>query len=59
MAQEGPLVGSVGQIIGTGDGRGIALLFIVAAIFLVVLTAGGLLYQPLRFIEDRLPDVIL
>ncbi|MBE2201319.1 MAG: MFS transporter [Anaerolinea sp.] len=59
MAQEGPLAGSVGQIIGTGDGRGIALLFIVAGIFLVVLTAGGFLYQPLRFIEDRLPDVIM
>lgn len=37
MQEGGVLASSVGQIIGTGPGRGIALLFIVAGLFVILL----------------------
>jgi uncharacterized membrane protein YiaA len=54
----GPLAGSVGQIIGTGPGRGIGLLFIVAGLLMIALVGLGYLYPRLRLVEDELPDML-
>lgn len=58
MAVDGPLAGSLGHIIGTGQGRGIGLLYIVMGILLILATGVGYLYPRLRLVEDELPDVI-
>lgn len=53
---EGTWAGSVGQIIGTGPGRGLGFLLMGMGLFTVVSTLISLLYQPLRGIEQDLPD---
>ncbi len=58
MAVGGPLAGSIGQIIGTGPGRGIGLLFIIAGLLHLIVTAAGALYPRLRLVERELPDAI-
>ncbi len=58
LAKGGPLAGSIGQIIGTGPGRGIGLLYIVLGIFTVLVTIGAYSYPRLRLVEDELPDAI-
>ncbi|ETX04238.1 MAG: MFS transporter [Candidatus Entotheonella gemina] len=52
----GPLVDSVGPIIGTGPGRGIGLLFIVSGILVVVKTVVTMFLPRLRRVEAELPD---
>ncbi|HLM25146.1 MAG TPA: MFS transporter [Pyrinomonadaceae bacterium] len=56
MAPQGPLARVVGGLFGTGPGRGIAVLFIVLGLLTVIAVVAGFLYQPLRDLEDRLPD---
>jgi DHA3 family macrolide efflux protein-like MFS transporter len=58
LVTDGLLTGSVGQFIGTGRGRGIGLMFIVAGVLTMLTTIGGYLYPRLRLVEDELPDVI-
>jgi DHA3 family macrolide efflux protein-like MFS transporter len=58
LAKGGPLAGSIGQIIGTGPGRGIGLLYIVVGIFTVLVTIVAYSYPRLRLIEDELPDAV-
>ena len=58
MAVNGPLAGNIGQMIGTGSGRGIALLFIVLSVLTLVTALAGISYRPLRTLEVDLPDVI-
>lgn len=57
MATNGPLAGSIGQIIGVGLGRGIALLFIIIGVFTMLTTVVAYQYPSLRFVELELPDV--
>lgn len=60
LAVDGPLANTIiGQTIGTGPGRGIALLYILVG--LVPMLAGGLgyLYSHLRLVEDELPNVVI
>jgi hypothetical protein len=57
MAAQGPLARAAGGLFGTGPGRGIAVLFIVLGVLTVLAVIAGFLYQPLRDLEDRLPDV--
>lgn len=52
----GALAGSVGQLIGVGDGRGMAFMFIVAGILLLALTAVSFALPPIRLLEDQIPD---
>ncbi|ETW96088.1 MAG: MFS transporter [Candidatus Entotheonella factor] len=52
----GLLVDSVGPIIGTGPGRGIGLLFIVAGILVIVKTSVAMFLPRLRRVEAELPD---
>lgn len=58
MAVDGPLAESIGQIIGTGPGRGIGLLFIGLAFVLFTLVMLALRSKPLLTIEDDLPEAI-
>ena len=55
---DGPLAGSVGQIIGTGPGRGIGLLFVLLGIINMLVTVGAYLNPRIRLVEDELPDAI-
>jgi DHA3 family macrolide efflux protein-like MFS transporter len=58
LAAEGPLAGSVGQIIGVGASRGNGLLLIVLGLFVVLMTIGAYLRPRLRLVEDDLEDAI-
>jgi len=58
LAIEGPLANSIGQIIGTGAGRGNGLLLIILGLFVMMVTVGAFIYPRLRLLEDELPDAI-
>ena len=58
MAVNGPLAGTIGQLIGTGPGRGIGLMFIVLGTLTMLMTIIAYQYAPLRLVEDELPDII-
>ena len=58
MAVNGPLAGSLGQILGLGPGRGIGLLFVSMGLLLVLVTAISYLSPHLRRVEDELPDTV-
>jgi hypothetical protein len=59
LAPGGPLADSVGRLIGVGQGRGIALLFMVLGIITLASVLAGYLYPRLRQVEDELPDVVV
>ncbi|MFF4244890.1 amino acid adenylation domain-containing protein [Streptomyces sp. NPDC001822] len=46
----------LGALLGSGPGRGTALLLIVCGLCIVAWGTLGLLYRPLRRLEDALPD---
>ena len=50
------LTRTVGQIIGTGTGRGIALMFIILGGLSIFITVAIYQYVPLRFLEKKLPN---
>ena len=54
----GALVTAVGQVIGTGQGRGIAFLFILTALLPLLGAAFGFLHPRVRRIEEEMPDVV-
>jgi DHA3 family macrolide efflux protein-like MFS transporter len=58
MAPTGPLAGSVGRILGVGEGRGIGLLFMVLGVLVVVIVALAWRNPRLRNVETELPDVV-
>ena len=58
MAVNGPLAGTIGQLIGTGPGRGIGLMFIVLGILTMLMTIIAYQYPPLRLVEHELPDIL-
>jgi MFS family permease len=58
MAVNGPLAGSIGQILGMGPGRGIGLLFVTMGLLLVLITVICCLSPHLRRVEDELPDAV-
>lgn len=57
LRENGALAGSVGQIIGVGDGRGIGLMYILAGGLTLIGTGVAFLYGPMRRLERELPDV--
>lgn len=58
LAPDGSLAGSVGEVIGVGAGRGIALLFAVAGLALILLALVSRLNRALWQLEDTVPDAI-
>ncbi|CCH30855.1 MFS transporter [Actinosynnema sp. NPDC047251] len=57
MAADGALASTVGALIGTGDGRGIALIFLVVGVLMFALTAFAWSRPRLRAVDD-LPDPV-
>ncbi|MEA5506599.1 MFS transporter [Halotia wernerae UHCC 0503] len=58
MSANGLLAGSIGQIIGVGTGRGIALMFVLMGLITMLVTIVGYYYPPLRKVEEELPDAM-
>jgi hypothetical protein len=58
MALHGPLAGSIGQILGTGPGRGIGLLFVSMGVLLTLAAAISWLSPHLRWVEEELLDAV-
>ncbi len=56
MQTDGILASSIGKLIGTGEGRGISLMFILLGLGLVILTTAAYQYPRLRRVEDELED---
>ncbi|NMO16192.1 MFS transporter [Pyxidicoccus fallax] len=56
MAPDGALAGTLGSIVGTGTGRGIALLFGVLGLVLVAQAIAAWQNPHIRNLEDELPD---
>jgi len=59
LAPNGPLSSSVGQAIGTGPGRGIALLFIMMGIIKITVSLAAYRNPNIRLVEKTLPDVVI
>ncbi|WP_035086949.1 non-ribosomal peptide synthetase/MFS transporter [Catenuloplanes japonicus] len=58
LADGGALAGSVGAVIGTGPGRGLALLVILSGVLQLAWAVRGWFTPRLRRIEDELPDAL-
>jgi MFS family permease len=58
LATGGPLTGSVGQLIGSGPGRGIGLLFLLMGSLTILTAVAGFLQPRLRRVELELPDAL-
>jgi DHA3 family macrolide efflux protein-like MFS transporter len=59
LAEGGSLASSVGRIIGTGEGRGIGLLYILLGFVSLSATVVAFLHPRLRQVERELPDVVV
>jgi len=58
LAINGPLAGSIGQIIGVGQGRGIGLLLTSMGLLLMLASVVSYMYPRLRLVENELPDMV-
>lgn len=58
MSEGGLLAGSLGRVLGTGQGRGIGLFFIALGLAMLGAVAAGLRNPSLRHLERELPDVL-
>jgi MFS transporter, DHA3 family, macrolide efflux protein len=56
MAEGGSLAGAFGPIIGTGTGRGIALMFLITGLLTTAVAILGYLLPKIRNVETDLPD---
>ena len=56
LANGGPWANSIGFIIGTGPGRGMAFLFIILGLIVLGVVFFSWLSPSIRMLEDRLPD---
>jgi MFS family permease len=59
MADDGALAGTIGDVIGTGPGRGYALFFAVLGLIVIAMCFFAWLYPPLRNVEHDIPDVVV
>jgi hypothetical protein len=51
--------GPLGSLLGTGPGRGIGLVFVMAGLLLAAASAVALAYRPIRQVETDLPDALV
>ena len=58
LRPDGALAGSVGAVIGTGDGRGIGFLYVLTGLLMVILALVGYARPRVRNLEQELPDQI-
>ncbi|MEW9532186.1 amino acid adenylation domain-containing protein [Microbispora sp. NPDC049125] len=56
MREGGPLAGSVGKVIGVGDGRGIGLLYIVCGLAIAITITVALRHPALARFDQETPD---
>ncbi|MFJ8232962.1 amino acid adenylation domain-containing protein [Streptomyces sp. NPDC094448] len=56
MADDGALAGTVGAVLGTGDGRGIGLLYLLLAAGILLLGAVSLRFRALSGFDRDVPD---
>jgi hypothetical protein len=56
LSSSGALASSLGMILGTGEGRGIGLMFVFVGIVAMVTAMSGFLSPGLRNVENELPD---
>lgn len=56
LTGNGALVASVGAVIGSGPGRGMALMFILVGLLELLIVLVSALMPSVRLLEDRLPD---
>ncbi|MGW4062899.1 non-ribosomal peptide synthetase/MFS transporter [Amycolatopsis sp. NPDC004747] len=56
LAPGGALSGSVGAVLGTGEGRGVGLAYVVYALVLLLVNAGGFSIRLLRRFDTEVPD---
>jgi DHA3 family macrolide efflux protein-like MFS transporter len=59
LTVDGPLASGIGQILGTGPGRGIGLIFLLMGAVKVAITLIGRSNPRVRNVEDELPDAVL
>lgn len=58
LQRDGVLAATLGPVLGTGPGRGLALVMVVCGILLTGWTALAWRNRQLRFVEDALPDAV-
>jgi MFS family permease len=58
MAQGGRLASIFGPLIGTGPGRGIGLMFVIAGVLYMLCASVILIHPRIRKLEGELPDAI-
>ncbi len=58
LADGGALAGTVGDVLGTGPGRGVGLIFVLLGIATLAVVAAGFAYPPLRNVDVEVPDAI-
>ncbi|MFJ1759828.1 amino acid adenylation domain-containing protein [Amycolatopsis sp. NPDC088138] len=56
LAPGGALAGSVGSVLGTGEGRGVGLVYVVYALILLLINIGGFAVKLLRRFDTEVPD---
>ncbi|MDQ7802937.1 amino acid adenylation domain-containing protein [Amycolatopsis sp. A133] len=56
LAPGGALAGSVGTVLGTGEGRGVGLAYVVYALVLLLINIGGFGVRLLRRFDTEVPD---
>jgi MFS transporter, DHA3 family, macrolide efflux protein len=59
MATDGALAPVLGPIIGSGEGKGIVLFFILLGIGSITVACLAYLYSPIRNVETDLPDIAI
>lgn len=58
MSGQGALVGSVGELIGSGPGRGIAVMFLILGMLQLLIAVVSSTVSRVRLLEDSLPDAV-